>query len=88
MLKEQFDNAIHLDERTDMRNMSPLHLVCAGHAHQQKERVIYLLDACGDDEAKRRALLGHVTRNGFTALHIAIYKVYRLETSNLIVVSV
>lgn len=63
-----------LDERTDDRLLSPLHLICAGHVEEQAEKVAFLLDKCGDDDAKRRALLTHITRNGFSALHIAIYK--------------
>uniref|UniRef100_A0A183U3Z0 ANK_REP_REGION domain-containing protein n=1 Tax=Toxocara canis TaxID=6265 RepID=A0A183U3Z0_TOXCA len=63
-----------LDERTDDHQLSLLHLICAGHSEQQSQKVTILLDKCGDDDAKRRALLSNITKNGFSALHIAIYK--------------
>ncbi len=42
---------------------------------QQIEKIHFILEQCGDDDAKRRALLGHLTKNGFSALHVTIYKV-------------
>lgn len=45
---------------------------------QQASKVAILLNKCGDDDAKRRALLNHITKNGFSALHICIYKVSAL----------
>uniref|UniRef100_A0A0M3IFS7 Protein kinase domain-containing protein n=1 Tax=Ascaris lumbricoides TaxID=6252 RepID=A0A0M3IFS7_ASCLU len=72
-LEEHLTLAV-LDERTEDHHLSLLHLICAGHSEQQASKVAILLNKCGDDDAKRRALLNHITKNGFSALHICIYK--------------
>ncbi|VDL64255.1 unnamed protein product, partial [Nippostrongylus brasiliensis] len=40
---------------------------------QQVSKISALLDACGD-EAKKKSLLGHLSNNGFSAMHVAVYK--------------
>ncbi|VDN26827.1 unnamed protein product [Gongylonema pulchrum] len=40
----------------------------------QAEKILQLFDACGDDEAKKEMFLKHQSKNGFSALHFAVYK--------------
>lgn len=39
------------------------------------KKVALLFEACAGDEAKKESLLKHLSKNGFSALHFAIYKV-------------
>ncbi|VDN27794.1 unnamed protein product [Gongylonema pulchrum] len=73
-LEEQLKGVESLDERTEDHQLSLLHLICAGHSEQQAEKIVQLFDACGDDEAKKEMLLKHQSKNGFSALHFAVYK--------------
>ncbi|VDP24190.1 unnamed protein product, partial [Onchocerca flexuosa] len=41
---------------------------------KQPEKVAILFEACNDDETKKESLLKHLSKNGFSALHFAVYK--------------
>ncbi|VDK70940.1 unnamed protein product [Onchocerca ochengi] len=73
-LEEQLKGLKNLDERTEDHQLSLLHLICAGHSEQQPEKVAILFEACNDDETKKESLLKHLSKNGFSALHFAVYK--------------
>ncbi|KAK0418778.1 hypothetical protein QR680_013769 [Steinernema hermaphroditum] len=63
-----------IDDSTTSEELSLIHLVCAGSSQQQWQKIAHILDKCGEDDARRRSILSHTTRNGFTALHIAVFK--------------
>ncbi|MFH4975983.1 hypothetical protein AB6A40_002692 [Gnathostoma spinigerum] len=61
------------DETDDERRLTPLHIICAGHSEQQGEKVAFLIERI-DDESRKRSVLDAVTKNGFSALHMAVYR--------------
>ncbi|EFO20785.2 TKL/MLK/HH498 protein kinase [Loa loa] len=73
-MEESLKGLKNLDERTEDHQLSLLHLICAGHSEQQPEKVAILFEACGDDEMKKELLLKYLSKNGFSALHFAVYK--------------
>uniref|UniRef100_A0A7E4UPQ6 Protein kinase domain-containing protein n=1 Tax=Panagrellus redivivus TaxID=6233 RepID=A0A7E4UPQ6_PANRE len=70
------DAQINLDVKSSPKELSLIHLICIGTSSSQEQcdKIICLLDRCGDDDARRRSLLHNTTRSGFSPLHIAIYK--------------
>ncbi|KAM3724268.1 Serine/threonine-protein kinase TNNI3K [Dirofilaria immitis] len=72
-LEEQLKDLKNLDERTEDHQLSLLHLICAGHSEHQADKIAILFEACGDD-TKKESLLKHLSKNGFSALHFAVYK--------------
>ncbi|CAD6185712.1 unnamed protein product [Caenorhabditis auriculariae] len=70
-------SALLTAENVDCRSpqqLSLLHIACAGHSDSQKSKLKAILEVCDNDDSKRRSLLSLLTANGFSALHIAIYK--------------
>ncbi|KJH46496.1 ankyrin repeat protein [Dictyocaulus viviparus] len=62
-----------VDCRTPQQ-LSLLHIICAGQSDSQVKKVACVLDSCEGDVSKRSSLLSHLSSNGFSALHIAVYK--------------
>lgn len=62
-----------IDNRTPQQ-LSLLHVVCAGQGDSQVSKVSLIFEACGDDVAKKKSLLSHLSNNGFSAMHVAVYK--------------
>ncbi|KAK5986825.1 hypothetical protein GCK32_010971 [Trichostrongylus colubriformis] len=56
------------------QQLSLLHVICAGQGDSQVDKLTALLDACGSDTTKKKNLLSHLSNNGFSALHVAVYK--------------
>ncbi|PIO56587.1 ankyrin repeat protein, partial [Teladorsagia circumcincta] len=56
------------------QQLSLLHVICAGQGDSQVEKLTTLLNACGGDVTKKNNLLSHLSNNGFSALHVAVYK--------------
>ncbi|KAL6727940.1 hypothetical protein Aduo_009772 [Ancylostoma duodenale] len=57
------------------QHLSLLHVICAGQSDAQVRKITFLLeDACGGDATKKNSLLSHLSNNGFSAMHIAVYK--------------
>ncbi|ETN80451.1 hypothetical protein NECAME_09181, partial [Necator americanus] len=55
--------------------LSLLHVICAGQSDGQVKKITHLLeDVCGNDPSKKNGLLSHLSNNGFSAMHIAVYK--------------
>nr|CDJ86025.1 Ankyrin and Tyrosine protein kinase domain containing protein [Haemonchus contortus] len=56
------------------QQLSLLHVICAGQGESQVDKLTTLLGACGDDATKKKNLLSHLSNNGFSALHVAVYR--------------
>uniref|UniRef100_A0A1I7XSS6 Protein kinase domain-containing protein n=1 Tax=Heterorhabditis bacteriophora TaxID=37862 RepID=A0A1I7XSS6_HETBA len=56
------------------QQLSILHIICAGHSESQTSKILTVMKLYEKDDAKRSALLSHLSNNGFSALHLAIYK--------------
>ncbi|PAV59013.1 hypothetical protein WR25_12855 [Diploscapter pachys] len=65
--------AENVESRT-LQQLTLLHVICAGHSESQVQKLQAVFAACENDDAKKRSLLSQLTNNGFTALHLAIYK--------------
>uniref|UniRef100_A0A915EIG8 Protein kinase domain-containing protein n=1 Tax=Ditylenchus dipsaci TaxID=166011 RepID=A0A915EIG8_9BILA len=72
-LREQLALVNCIDDKVTSKELSLLHLIVIGVCEQQSEKILLLIGKCADAEARRRYLLQQ-TRNGFTALHLAVYK--------------
>uniref|UniRef100_A0A8R1HXB2 Protein kinase domain-containing protein n=1 Tax=Caenorhabditis japonica TaxID=281687 RepID=A0A8R1HXB2_CAEJA len=56
-------------ESLSAQSLSLLHIICAGHGDSQAEKLTKVLS-----KEPKKALLSAISANGFTALHIAIYR--------------
>uniref|UniRef100_A0A1I8AX76 ANK_REP_REGION domain-containing protein n=1 Tax=Meloidogyne hapla TaxID=6305 RepID=A0A1I8AX76_MELHA len=77
-----------VDEKIGVNELSLLHLICIG-ACEQSEKIRLLLERFNNDKFnqkinRRKSFLEQRTRNGFTPLHIAIYKGEKEATITLL----
>ncbi|CAI4229117.1 unnamed protein product [Auanema sp. JU1783] len=56
------------------QHLSLLHIICAGHSDSQQSKVAKLLAVYESDATKQKFMLNKLTNNGFSPLHLAIYK--------------
>ncbi|KAI1722703.1 protein tyrosine kinase domain-containing protein [Ditylenchus destructor] len=84
--REQLDhvNCAADADKTTSRDLSLLHLICIGICEQQSEKIRMLLEKLAENETRKRAILQQNTRNGFSALHIAVYKGERSAVETLL----
>ncbi|KAJ1346400.1 hypothetical protein KIN20_001175 [Parelaphostrongylus tenuis] len=62
-----------VDCRTPQQ-LSLLHVICAGQSDSQVKKISVLREACERDTTKWNGLLSHLSSNGFSAMHLAVYK--------------
>ncbi|KAI1708837.1 ankyrin repeats (3 copies) domain-containing protein [Ditylenchus destructor] len=84
--REQLDhvNCAADADKTTSKDLSLLHLICIGICEQQSEKIRMLLEKLAENETRKRAILQQNTRNGFSALHIAVYKGERSAVETLL----
>ncbi|CAI5445287.1 unnamed protein product [Caenorhabditis angaria] len=71
---EDFKNLLKLEnvESTSSQSLTLVHIICAGHSNSQCQKLQSIFEILEED--RKKSLISSISSNGFSALHIAIYK--------------
>uniref|UniRef100_A0A0N4ZEU3 Protein kinase domain-containing protein n=1 Tax=Parastrongyloides trichosuri TaxID=131310 RepID=A0A0N4ZEU3_PARTI len=73
-LKELLTDKKQLQELCPLRDLTLLHIASISHHPETQQKITYILTEASTEDSLLRFLISKKSKNGYTALHTAIYK--------------